>query len=249
MQRPEKLRGVQWISYADLARDVAAWAQQLPQDIALVAGIPRSGLTVAHMLAAELGVPAVQVLARPFRQSSGRPLQSRRGRTLVVDDTASCGVTMREIRSQIPGPACCGAVYARTGAHPFLDYWFAPHAEPDWLVVTQWNLFSHQDSKWVIVEADALFADGKTRHLPQAPLGGIVSPTGSREEIESWLTANGCPPCEIRTGVPLVESYHQFPNAALLVTRHDESARELALQTGRATLSTEAWIAYESHWS
>lgn len=224
MDEPIKLRGVQFISYADMARDIRAWAPKLPADISAVAGLPRSGLTAAHMLAAELNVPAaMQIHGRYFRQSTGRPLTKRSGRVLVVDDTSSVGTAMREARRQLAGmPAYFGAVYARVMARPVLDVWHKLHAEPDWLVVTQWNLLAHQGSRWIVAEREALTG------APHAELAGIVS---SRE-----------------TGRSLADLYADYPNAALLLTETDHDAREVAEQTGRATVSVEAWQAYATGW-
>lgn len=157
MRRPAKLRGVQWISYEKLATDIGFWANRLPPDIAAVAGIPRSGSTVAQMLAAELHVPFVpieslgHVQGSGFRPYCGRPLRITDGRIFIVDDCASFGNATRTTKQFVGfrSDVLYGAVYSRPAAFKELDHCFALHAEPDRLVVTQWNIWSHPDALWI----------------------------------------------------------------------------------------------------
>jgi hypoxanthine phosphoribosyltransferase len=153
-----KLKGLQFISYAQLAADIFEWSKQFPQNyFSIIAGVPRSGLTVAHMLSVHLNAPATSIHGSEFRQSTGRKTISGNGPVLIVDDTASYGTAMREVRSQVVGTqAEFAAVYARPVSHKYLDYWYTEHKEPDWLVITEWNWYRHQDAEYIAVTDDVL---------------------------------------------------------------------------------------------
>ena len=257
MHRPAKLRGVQWISYEKLATDIGSWTQRLPREIAAVSGIPRSGLTVAQMLAAELHVPFVPIESLGnapcggFRPYCGRPLRITEGKVFIVDDCASFGNAIRATRKFVGSRSdvLYGAVYSRPAAFKELDHCFALHAEPDWLVVTQWNVWSHPDARWIVADFDAISGrNGTRRHVPRVPLAAVVSTTVSRDQIQHWLIENHCPVSPIATGDSLQILFDQFPNAALLAT-NDLSAVELTQQTPRAVLNLERSAVYNSGWT
>lgn len=147
--------GVQAISYADLIRDVKIWASTLPKDVTLVAGIPRSGLTVAHILASELNVSGYQIHGKEFRQPTGRTIRPHSGKVLIVDDCCSFGGAINTARQQIDN-AYFGAVYARNEGRENcgLDFWFRKHADPQWLVITEWNWKHHQDTPYIAATDD-----------------------------------------------------------------------------------------------
>ena len=97
-----KIIGVQYISFAQLAKDVEAQTLD-PARYRAVVGLPRSGLTVAHMLGSHLNCPATQIHAPAFRQRTGRKLRRNNGPWLVVDDCCSFGTAILEARKQIKG--------------------------------------------------------------------------------------------------------------------------------------------------
>ena len=167
MKSRGKLKDVQFISYRQLARDILVWSNSF--DIGYykgIIGIPRSGLTCAHMLSTHLNCPCFQLDGKTFRQSSGRSLNEGYGPYLVIDDTASYGTTMIEMRNKLSSvDAEYAAVYAREEAFPHLDHWFGKHEEPDWLVITEWNWSRHQDREYIAITSDLYdlgfrFSDG-----------------------------------------------------------------------------------------
>lgn len=181
MKSRGQLRGLQFISFAQLARDTRAWAAQLPQGrFSGIIGVPRSGLTVAHMLASHLHCKCAQ-----FRQPNGRPIvhDTSSGPILVVDDTCSNGVAMAAARAEMIGVyAEFAAVYVRRGVADSLDYCFALHNEPTWLVITEWNWFSHQDREYIAVTDAAL-------EMTPGALGGFDCVLPQDDCIEPYINS------------------------------------------------------------
>lgn len=158
--------GVQFISFGTLARDIEEWAHHLAsENISFVSGIPRSGMTVAHMLAVHLNVPCTVVGGPAGRQTTARPTGGAGGDGvhLIVDDCCSYGTTINEFR-RISPDAKFAAVYSRDVGRQAcdLDYYWAVHREPDWLVVTEWNWAWHQDRNYIAVTGEVL--DAGLRH-------------------------------------------------------------------------------------
>lgn len=120
-------------SVADLNRDIADWADRLPDDIDVVVGIPRSGLLAASMLALRLHVPLGdldgvldgRLLGGGRRMSeacgegsvSHEAILAKARKILVVDDSVHSGRSMREAQAKVVGHPLAdkllwGAVYA-----------------------------------------------------------------------------------------------------------------------------------------
>lgn len=158
----DKPIGVQYVSYAELARDIRLWSLRFPPfKYKAICGIPRSGLTCAHMLASQLNIPCVQLGEEtPFRQSTGREMtNARTGKILVIDDACSCGTAITEAREKCKSleiEADFAAVYSRVGVHHLLDLHPYPHREPDHLVVFEWNWMHHQDRGHIAVTKQCL---------------------------------------------------------------------------------------------
>ena len=104
---------MQFRSYADLARLLAASADRLHESFDIVVGIPRSGLVPASMIAllhnkplADLdGFLSGQILGRGHTRAhvdwSTDPSDYRR--VLVVDDSVNHGATIAEARTRLAG--------------------------------------------------------------------------------------------------------------------------------------------------
>lgn len=96
-----------FVSFAELARDVSHWIEMNPlwRELAGVVGIPRSGMLPASMIALRLNLPLADFEyfmsnggrfypARHGRADSYAPLTDERRRILLVDDSVSAGSTM-----------------------------------------------------------------------------------------------------------------------------------------------------------
>ena len=119
-------------TYTDLARDVRGAATALPHDLALIVGMPRSGMIPAHMLGAFLHVPVCtlpEYLHGIVPSSGCRPLRPENcgvKRVLVVDDTVNTGASMQRARSDLllhegSDDFVFYAVYATTESKDMVD--------------------------------------------------------------------------------------------------------------------------------
>lgn len=122
---------LEWLSTAKLAADAALLASQLPPDAAGVAGIPRSGMIPATVIAAHLHLPLWQLTEEGRLEQLGHGSRGRNlgfagdagGPLVVIDDTVYSGAAMRRARLHLRGTkALFGAVYARPEAAGVLDF-------------------------------------------------------------------------------------------------------------------------------
>ena len=92
-------------SYSDLSRDIAAGLQKLPKTD-LVVGIPRSGVIPAMMIASLLNVPSLDFEAFMFSyaaRAGQRRLRNaeNRLRVLIVDDSVNTGKAFRAAKARL----------------------------------------------------------------------------------------------------------------------------------------------------
>jgi len=106
---------VQYRTVAQLDDAVVSWLGALPRDIDLVAGVPRSGLLVANLLALHLNVPmtdvaglvegrVIQAGAR-YKGSDPHLFLSKPRHVLVVDDSVCSGSAMQRVKESIRAAA------------------------------------------------------------------------------------------------------------------------------------------------
>lgn len=151
-------------SVAQLSDQILAWSKQLPQDIDLVVGIPRSGLLVANLLAIYRNLPLTDLDGL----LSGRVLvtgQSKWGAlcagdatpdaqavflrqprsVLVLDDTVGSGKTLEVARARIadaglPHRVRYGAVYVAPDREDAVDFYAQVLPFPR---IFEWNVLNH----------------------------------------------------------------------------------------------------------
>lgn len=106
---------MQYRTVAQLDDAVVSWLGALPRDIDLVAGVPRSGLLVANLLALHLNVPmtdvaglvegrVIQAGAR-YKGSDPHQFLSKPRHVLVVDDSVCSGSAMQRVKETIRAAA------------------------------------------------------------------------------------------------------------------------------------------------
>lgn len=154
---------------------VRAWSTQLPTSIDVVAGVPRSGMVPAMLLALQRNIPVttVELLleGRVIGHGSTRPLAAGQGvdlatdavTVLVVDDTVSTGGTLREVRARIeqaglPHTVLYGAVYGDPDA-PGVDFVAEQLPEPQ---VFSWNALHHGMLQFAAVDLDGVLCQDPT---------------------------------------------------------------------------------------
>jgi orotate phosphoribosyltransferase len=145
-------------SVADLDEDVVEWLQQLPRDLELIVGIPRSGLLVASLLALHLNLPMTDVegliegrILRPGPRLSHdvTGLLDQPRQVLVVDDSVLRGRQLEKVKERIraarlPHAIRYGALYPAPGSQHHADFFFEVIETPRCF---EWNLMHHP---WVM---------------------------------------------------------------------------------------------------
>jgi orotate phosphoribosyltransferase len=145
---------VEYRTVAQLDDAVVSWLGNLPRDIDIVAGVPRSGLLVANLLSLHLNVPMTDVAGivegrviqsgARFRGIDSQGFLSEARHVLVVDDSVCSGSQMMKVKEQIrraalPHRISYAAVYmapeARLDGH--VDLYREVVAMPR---VFEWNL-------------------------------------------------------------------------------------------------------------
>ena len=205
----------------DLNGDTRLFAQELPIDVDLVVGIPRSGLLVANYLSLYLDVPMTDVdgLCNGTVFDTGNRFPEdfsfeQLDSVIVVDDSVLSGNQMTETRSrldahEIPFDISYAAVYVSSWGHRYVDYWGEVVPVPR---VFEWNLLHHSLLKNFCVDIDGVLCrnptpeendDGENYRqflsevepniVPNQPIGWLVTSRLEqyRPETEAWLDRHG----------------------------------------------------------
>ena len=170
-------------SVADLNAAVARWTLSLPQDIEVIAGIPRSGLLPATLLALYRNLPLTDVDGI----RTGRLLQTGKRtaevdavglfagprRILVVDDSVDSGAAIQRARSQLIGlntshDLMFAAVYASNRrAVAQVDAYAELLPRPR---VFEWNVLHHPRLAEACMDIDGVLCrDPTTRENDDGP--------------------------------------------------------------------------------
>lgn len=168
--------GVIYRGYDQFAVDIRRWLRHLPP-ISAVAGVPRSGVFAAAVIATERHIPLVSIESLSSgasgRPGNSRPLREIDGPVLVVDDTAWQGCTIRAVNSALPdfrSGVLLAAVYAHPRTHRVLDLW--GYAITDARHTFAWNLFREINAGKLATDLDGVLAD----ESPGAPAGDDADP-------------------------------------------------------------------------
>lgn len=104
---------MEYRTVAQLDDAVVSWIATLPRDIDIVAGVPRSGLLVASLLALHLNVPMTDVAGliegrviqsgARYKGTDPKSFLTRPRRVLVIDDSVCSGLQMRMVKERIQG--------------------------------------------------------------------------------------------------------------------------------------------------
>lgn len=141
-------------SIADLNADIKRWIPELPNDLDLIVGIPRSGMLVANLLSLYLNLPLTDVeglcegrifQSGPRLDSIRTNVLSKLNKILVVDDSVYSGTQMKKIKVQlsgagIPNKIYYGAVYVSPEGYKYVDFWYKNVDLPR---IFEWNIIHH----------------------------------------------------------------------------------------------------------
>lgn len=169
-------------TYAQLYTDIVRWSAHLPA-LSAVAGVPRSGIAPAAMLATLRHIPLLSLEsllgdAPSYRPAVSRELHQVDGPVLVLDDTCNAGRTMREVRRVLSDSnVLFGAVYAtaETRANGLLDV--AGYKLTEYHSC-EWNLFRTNVAKTLLTDFDGVLCHDWR--------GGKITDQ-NRATYEQWL--------------------------------------------------------------
>lgn len=196
-------------------------AHELPTDIDVVVGIPRSGLLAANLLCLHLDLPMTDVdgLCRGELIATG----NRHGTSvsfdeidtvLVIDDSVWTGTQMTETRGRLaaeefPFDIEYAATYVNWDNREHVDYWAESVPGPR---VFEWNVMHHVKLPQFCIDIDGVLCrdptseendDGEQyrrfirevepRVVPNGRIGWLVTCRLEkyREETERWLAEHG----------------------------------------------------------
>jgi uncharacterized HAD superfamily protein len=212
---------MEYRNFNDLNRAITDYLPDLPRDLDLVVGVPRSGMLAANILALHLNIPytdldgyiegrVIGAGRRPMRS----PGEGGRRKVLVVDDSVLFGTQMREARrvvgeSGTPDHVIFGAVYVTPESRHLVDVGF--ETVPSGRCFA-WNAMHHPFLGTCCVDIDGVLCSNPTPEenddgpryrrfletarplfVPTVEIGWLV--TGRlekyRPETEAWLRAHG----------------------------------------------------------
>lgn len=137
---------IEWIRTSRMVADALRLVPALPPSLAGVAGIPRSGMIPATVLATHLHLPLFELTDRGRLNRLGHgsrgygfgfPAADEKAPLLVVDDTLYSGRAMRRTRNLLRHrPSILAVVYARPEAVQAVDLYASALPSPH---VLEWN--------------------------------------------------------------------------------------------------------------
>jgi len=160
-------------SIADLNSDIKLWIPELPNDLDLIVGIPRSGMLVANLLSLYLNLPLTDVeglcdgrifQSGPRLDSVRTNVLSKSSKVLIVDDSVYSGMEIKRVRSKIkstglPHQIYYAAVYVTPQGYSCVDFW---HEIVDSPRVFEWNVMHHHVLANSCVDVDGVLCRDPT---------------------------------------------------------------------------------------
>ena len=152
---------ITYVRYEQLCKDTLTLAGMLPPDTAMIVGIPRSGLTVAAMIAAHLHLPLAEPTSLAFAGKlldggSRSEFRIKPGPVVIVDDSIYAGRSMRnakEVLSGIGRELVTAVVYANSYRSSRVDYYVE---EIEGTRYFEWNLFNHPVMETTLLDIDGV---------------------------------------------------------------------------------------------
>lgn len=144
-------------TFSDLNSTIFSHLQELPKEIDIIAGIPRSGLLAANIIALYLNLPLTDTdsLAEGKVYSTGRTKQkaewvndiAEARKILVVDDSCASGKSIREAKEKLNAPGLAEklifmAVYVCETSQKIPDIYFENVEFPR---MFEWNYLHHPE--------------------------------------------------------------------------------------------------------
>lgn len=207
---------INYRSVDDLSQLIKSKLSQIP-DVDCIAGVPRSGMLPASLIALYLGKPLISVENighGDYNTLTSRvKLMSKSQKVLVVDDSCSSGHAMKQVKDMLSTiqnrEFIYCAIYVLESSKQYVDFWFevCPH-----LRLFEWNIMDHGILKSSCVDMDGVLCEdptieqnddgekyleflrtAKPKFIPQHQIDSIVTCRLEkyRKETEEWLQQHG----------------------------------------------------------
>lgn len=204
--------------YQDMSFHIRKSIPQLPYDIDLVVGIPRSGMIPAYMIALFINKPCCSLTELKngiLPENGNRQINSTNNlqKILIVDDSVSSGTSINKAKSDIatlniPQKILYYSVFVTEYSKNFVDYY---GAITDPFRIFQWNYCNHSILQNACMDIDGVLCvdpteeendDGdlyrnflvnaKPLYIPKIEIYALVTSRLEkyRYETESWLKRN-----------------------------------------------------------
>lgn len=191
----------------------------IPHDVDLIVGIPRSGMLVASILSLKLNLPLTDLYSfqrnDPLKKGNTRvykndqlahPQEARK--ILLVDDSIASGNSMREAvmlaKACFPGEVLTMVAFAqKTNCHN-VDIFLETVEQPR---VFEWNILHHSVINHACVDLDGVlcaqqdspagqspdYLAAKPLFIPSSTIAHLVTtrPAQYRADTEAWLAEHG----------------------------------------------------------
>lgn len=157
-----------FITSSQLQEDIKILLTKIPSDITAIAGVARSGLSVATMLAMYLHLPMIIIrqgindvvdAGNGWRLGGEKHILSKRSKVLIVDDTVMTGRSLKSIH-ELAKKEFDEYLFAAVYVNPLSSY------KPDfyavdlpWPHILEWNVFNS-----VLSSSSAMDFDGILCH-------------------------------------------------------------------------------------
>lgn len=183
-----------WISTSQLVADALLLADKIMEPISMVAGVPRSGMLPASVIATHLHVPLASLSEDGLQElESGARLRTRKGGSvLIVDDTVASGRAIRIAKKRVMDPITA-AVYCPPEKRDLVDYCGSALPLPHYL---EWNFANSIHAETCGWDLDGVIHGHADRLLMlpvRSPVRLIATARleSQREITEAWLNRHG----------------------------------------------------------
>lgn len=204
-----------YTSVDTFSRQCVKFARSLPA-VRAIAGVPRSGLLAATLMATELNCPMIPIESLMNGEIPEPPVPRRgrgsrfdgRGMILVIDDNCSSGRVISSLRPKLHPDVKIGVILGNSNA----DFVHLPIVR-DVHQSYQWTILHDDNAEWTLTDLDGVLCEdwtggdetqnlskyleflqtAKPRRVPSYPLMGIVTNRleQHRSHTEEWLTRHG----------------------------------------------------------
>lgn len=218
---------IQWIRTTQLVENAKRLAWMLPEQISGVAGVPRSGMIVASIIATMRGVPMFEASRNhePRRMENGFRILGRtdplRGPLVIVEDSVNTGHSLNQFahHAEISGDVLTACVYCNPAAQ------FKPKVFACSLLMPhyfEWHFFGSDLTRMAAFDFDGVICEAcppecdddglkylewmrtvKPLHLPyphEVPLIVTARLEKYRAETEAWLAQHGVRVKQLKMG-------------------------------------------------